>query len=50
MRWRDWRYWEADFSTVQELGRYFVSIDGAVPPVSRPVRIDWQAYAYLITV
>ncbi|HTC68266.1 MAG TPA: glycoside hydrolase family 9 protein, partial [Acidothermaceae bacterium] len=34
MRWRDWRYWEADFSTVQEPGRYFVSIDGAVPPVT----------------
>jgi hypothetical protein len=34
MRWRDWRYWEADFSTLKAPGRYFVSIDGAVPPVA----------------
>jgi hypothetical protein len=34
MRWRDWRYWEADFSTLTTPGRYFVAIDGATPPVA----------------
>jgi hypothetical protein len=34
MRWRDWHYWEADFSAVSEPGRYFMSIDDAVPPVT----------------
>jgi Glycosyl hydrolase family 9/Cellulase N-terminal ig-like domain len=34
MRWRDWRYWEADFSTLKAPGRYFVAIDGAMPPVA----------------
>jgi hypothetical protein len=40
MRWRDWRWWCADFSAVSRPGRCFVSIDGASPPlVSRPFRI-----------
>jgi len=33
MKWRDWRYWEADFSAVNEPGRYCLSLDDAVPPL-----------------
>ncbi len=33
MKWRGWRYWEADFSAVNEPGRYFLSLDDAVPPL-----------------
>jgi hypothetical protein len=33
MRWRSWQYWEADFTAVTEPGKYFVAIDGVVPPV-----------------
>jgi hypothetical protein len=31
MKWRDWRYWEADFSGAQEPGHYFLSLDDVVP-------------------
>jgi len=30
-RWRDWNYWEADFSTVQTPGRYVLAVDGIAP-------------------
>jgi len=30
-RWRDWNYWEADFSTVQTPGRYVLAVDGITP-------------------
>ena len=44
-RWRDWRYWEADFSALATPGRVFVSIDGAAPPlVSAPFRIAADLY------
>jgi hypothetical protein len=33
MKWRDWRYWEADLSAVREDGGYFLSLDGAAPPL-----------------
>ncbi len=33
MKWRDWRYWEADFSAVTDAGHYFLSLDDAVPPL-----------------
>ncbi len=33
MQWRDWQYWEADFSGLQRAGRYFLALDGVVPPV-----------------
>jgi hypothetical protein len=54
MRWRDWRYWEADFSAVQQPGRYFVSIDDAVPRVNTatfaiaPNVLDGQVVSDLI--
>ncbi|MED5618122.1 glycoside hydrolase family 9 protein [Ideonella sp. BN130291] len=32
-RWRDWQFWEADFSAVQAPARCFISLDGATPPV-----------------
>lgn len=30
-RWRDWRYWEMDFSPLRTPGRYFIALDGARP-------------------
>ncbi|HEY5230047.1 MAG TPA: glycoside hydrolase family 9 protein, partial [Galbitalea sp.] len=33
MKWRDWRYWEAEFSAVHEPGQYFLSLDDAAPPL-----------------
>ena len=44
-RWRDWRYWEGDFSALATPGRVFASIDGAAPPlVSAPFRIAADLY------
>lgn len=33
MRWRDWLYWEADFSALRSAGRCFVAVDGMAPPL-----------------
>jgi hypothetical protein len=33
MRWRDWHFWEADFTVVQSPSRCFLSLEGATPPV-----------------
>jgi len=44
MRWRDWRYWEADFSALQAEGQFFIAVDGASPPlVSRPFALHAAA-------
>ena len=34
--WRDWQFWEADFSSVQTEGHYFLVIDGMSPPLVTP--------------
>jgi hypothetical protein len=40
-RWHDWRYWEADFSSVQTPGRYVLAVDGAGPALaSHPFSIS----------
>lgn len=45
MQWRDWRYWEADFSALRSAGRCVVALDGAQPPlVSRPFDISATLY------
>jgi len=31
MRWRDWQYWEADFSALQSPGRFCLVVDGVLP-------------------
>ena len=44
-RWRDWRYWEADFSALRTPGRFFIAIDGAAPAlVSAPFSISASLY------
>jgi hypothetical protein len=30
-RWRDWRYWEMDFSALRTPGRFFIALDGGQP-------------------
>ena len=43
--WRDWQYWEADFSEVQAEGRYLLYVDGTTPPiVSQPFLISARLY------
>ena len=32
-QWRDWQFWEADFSALQTAGSYMLALDGATPPV-----------------
>lgn len=32
-RWRDWLYWEIDFSPLRAAGRYFIALDGGQPPL-----------------
>jgi hypothetical protein len=45
MRWRDWRYWEADFSALDAAGTCFIAIDGAQPPLqSRPFALKARLY------
>ena len=40
MRWRDWQYWEADFSALQTPGRYVLGVDGMTPAlVSQPFTV-----------
>jgi len=43
--WRDWQYWQADFSTVQTEGSYFLALDGCNPPlVTAPFDITMNLY------
>ncbi|HEX6704445.1 MAG TPA: glycoside hydrolase family 9 protein [Albitalea sp.] len=43
--WRDWRYWEADFSVLRRPGRYVVGVDGMSPPlVSAPFALGPRPY------
>jgi hypothetical protein len=45
MRWRDWRYWEADFSALDRPGRYLLHVEGSQPPlVSRPFELRAPLY------
>ncbi|HEY2928997.1 glycoside hydrolase family 9 protein [Piscinibacter sp.] len=40
-QWRDWQYWEADFSALQTTGEFFLALDGAQPPlVSQPFGVS----------
>ena len=32
-QWRDWQFWEADFSALQKTGRYALLLDGISPPL-----------------
>jgi len=44
-RWRDWQYWEADFSALRAPGRYTLSLEGTPHPVvSRPFDISATLY------
>ena len=44
-QWRDWQFWQADFSALQAEGNYVLALDGATPPVaSQPFRIGDQLY------
>ena len=44
-RWRDWQYWEADFSALKTPGRYVVCLEGAPhPTVSQPFDISATLY------
>ncbi|MET3107752.1 hypothetical protein AAKU67_002073 [Oxalobacteraceae bacterium GrIS 2.11] len=43
--WRDWQFWEADFSVLCDAGSYFLAVDGsAVPLVTSPFEISDQLY------
>jgi hypothetical protein len=33
-RWRDWKFWEADFSALKVPGKYFLAIDGISPALT----------------
>jgi hypothetical protein len=44
-QWREWQFWEADFSALTSSGSYVIVFDGAVPPVvSQPFQIAKQLY------
>ena len=44
-QWRDWQYWEADFSALQATGRFVLVVEGATPPlVSRPFSVSASPY------
>ncbi len=44
-RWRDWQYWEADFSALRTPGRYVISLEGTPHPVqSQPFDISATLY------
>ncbi len=32
-QWRDWQFWEADFSALQKTGRFVLLVDGVSPPL-----------------
>jgi hypothetical protein len=43
--WRDWQFWEADFSAVQTGGSYFLVLDASSPPlVTAPFNIAATLY------
>ncbi len=35
-QWRDWQYWEADFSQLTDTGSYFLQLDGSTPTLQTP--------------
>ena len=44
-QWRDWQYWEADFSAVQTAGSYFLALNAIAPPlVTAPFDITANLY------
>ncbi|MBV8632978.1 MAG: glycoside hydrolase family 9 protein, partial [Burkholderiaceae bacterium] len=44
-QWRDWQFWEADFSALAKPGSYMIALDGSVPPVvSQTFDIAEQLY------
>jgi hypothetical protein len=44
-QWRDWHFWEADFSALQAPGSYMIVVDGMAPPlVSQPFQVTEQLY------
>ena len=44
-RWRDWQYWEADFSALNRPGRFFIVVDHVLPAfVSQPFRVADSIY------
>ena len=44
-QWRDWTFWEADFSALQTAGEYALVVDGMSPPlVSQPFKINASLY------
>jgi len=44
-QWRDWNYWEADFSALQTPGRYVLAVDGIAPAlVSQPFAVADALY------
>jgi hypothetical protein len=44
-QWRDWQFWEADFSALQSEGRFVLVIDGITPPLaSQPFCIVANLY------
>ncbi|WP_283149351.1 glycoside hydrolase family 9 protein [Silvimonas soli] len=32
-KWKDWQFWQADFSALTESGEYFLVVDGQTPPL-----------------
>ncbi|HEX8955591.1 MAG TPA: glycoside hydrolase family 9 protein, partial [Burkholderiaceae bacterium] len=44
-QWRDWQFWEADFTALEKPGSYMIALDGTMPPVvSHPFEIAGQLY------
>src|ERR1700741_5168780 len=44
-QWRDWQFWEADFSALDKPGSYMIALDGTMPPVvSQTFEIAGQLY------
>ena len=44
-QWRDWQFWEADFSALETPGSYMIVLDSVSPPVvSQPFQIAEQLY------
>ena len=44
-QWRDWQFWEADFSALEAPGSYMIALDGVNPPVvSQPFQVAPAIY------
>ncbi|MFZ6751039.1 glycoside hydrolase family 9 protein [Undibacterium sp. Ren11W] len=44
-QWRDWQFWEADFSALQQDGKFVLLVDGISPPLmSQPLTIAAAIY------